>query len=67
MEDLQRLQSALKIPNNIDPQYLENLSHDFVVHPEMIEPVVEFCIKCIEQRISNANEPIDVAKLISKL
>lgn len=67
MEDLQRLQSSLTIPRNIETQYLDGLSHDFVVHPEMLQPVVQFCIRCIEQRVSNGNGLRDASKIISKL
>jgi hypothetical protein len=67
MQDLQRLQASSVIPANINTKYLDDLRHDFVVHPEMIEPVVQFCIqelKTREQNIKGQNENI---MLISKL
>ena len=44
MKDLKKLQSRSEIPNNIHTEFIEELRHDFVVHPEMIEPVVQFCV-----------------------
>mmetsp|Transcript_20439 Transcript_20439/g.41935 ORF Transcript_20439/g.41935 Transcript_20439/m.41935 type:complete len:414 (-) Transcript_20439:369-1610(-) len=47
MEDLKLLQRNSKVPHNINMLYIEELRHDFVVHPEMIEPVVRFCLNSI--------------------
>lgn len=43
MEDLQRMQSRSVIPNNIYTEYVDSVRHDFVVHPDQIDPVVHFC------------------------
>ena len=41
LEELEALRKEGKLPNNIYTEYKENLVHDFVVHVEMVEPVVE--------------------------
>ena len=43
-KDLKRLQSRSEIPNNIHLDYIAFLRHDYIVHPEMIESVVRFCV-----------------------
>ena len=67
MEDLQRLQAHSKIPSNISIHYLTDLSHDFVVHPEMIDTVVQFCVQSIEQKLPNTGKAIGATELTSKL
>lgn len=47
MEKLKELQSKSLI-NNIHCTYMEELTHDFIVHPKMIEPVVNFCLDRIK-------------------
>lgn len=44
MEDLRRMQRHSMIPSNIHTEYVEEVRHDFVVHPDQIEPVVDFCV-----------------------
>mmetsp|Transcript_10060 Transcript_10060/g.14943 ORF Transcript_10060/g.14943 Transcript_10060/m.14943 type:complete len:372 (-) Transcript_10060:1232-2347(-) len=48
MKELKELKSKSQI-SNIDCVYMESLTHDFVVHPEMIEPVVGFCLDQIKR------------------
>ena len=67
MIDLQKIKRSSQVPQNMQFDYIENLRHDFVVHPEMLQPVVQFCIRCIEQRVSNGNGLRDASKIISKL
>jgi len=55
LEDLNALRCQGKIPSNIYTAYFDNLIHDFIVHPEMVLPVVDFCIKSIRAR--SAKEP----------
>jgi hypothetical protein len=43
MEALIEMQRKSLI-NNINSTYIKELRHDFIVHPAMIEPVVEFCL-----------------------
>ena len=50
MDELKRLQNRSDIPNNIHTEYIEELRHDFVVHPDMIGPVVNFCVDSIKHR-----------------
>jgi hypothetical protein len=49
MHDLQRMKSSSEIPNNIHIEYIKEIRHDFVVHPEQIDPVVKFCVERIQK------------------
>ena len=66
MKDLRRMQLSSEIPNNINTQYLDDLSHDFVVHPEMIDPVTNFCVQSIT-RMKKCAETNEGTSLMSKL
>jgi len=44
LRDLQYMQSQSQIPNNIYMEYMRQIQHDFIVHPEQIDPVVEYCV-----------------------
>ena len=72
MKDLKRLQSCSKLPNNIHCVYLEKLRHDYVVHPEMIESVVQFCVDCINRNMKSSEGSVitdlpNISGMISKL
>ena len=43
LRDLQYMQSQSQIPN-IQMDYTTKIQHDFIVHPEQIDPVVEYCV-----------------------
>lgn len=47
IEDLDSLRRQGNIPSNIYTEYCEDLVHDFVVRPTMIQPVIDFCIRSI--------------------
>ena len=47
--DLSDLQKSGLIPKSIEWTYLEGLKHDFVVHPSMVPPVIEFCFNAIRK------------------
>ena len=47
IKDLKKLQNQGKIPPNIYTEYIDELVHDFVVHPDMISPVISFCVNSI--------------------
>jgi len=47
MEDLQKMQQSAVIPHNVYTEYIDLLRHDFVVHPEQIEPVINFVVSRI--------------------
>jgi pimeloyl-ACP methyl ester carboxylesterase len=47
--DLRDLQQRGSIPRSIEWTYLEGLNHDFVVHPAMVPPVIEFCLNAIRK------------------
>ncbi|KAL7498102.1 hypothetical protein ACHAWT_009864 [Skeletonema menzelii] len=47
MEKINELKSKAII-SNVQCVYMEELTHDFVVHPEMIEPVIGFCLDQIK-------------------
>lgn len=49
MNDLQRMKSRSEIPNNIHIEYIKEIRHDFVVRPEEIDPVVQFCVERIQK------------------
>ena len=53
LHDLQYMQSQSQIPNNIHMDYTTNIQHDFIVHPEQIDPVVEYCVGKIKTNPSN--------------
>lgn len=40
---------SMIVKNNISYQHLETLQHDFVVHPEMVPPVINFCTENIQK------------------
>lgn len=69
MKDLKQLQQNSKVPHNINMLYLEELRHDFVVHPEMIEPVVMFCLNSIRVigKGLNAGDTFRLPDMKSKL
>ena len=48
LDDIRRMQHQSLLPDNIYTEYIDSLRHDFVVHPEQIEPVVGFCIDRIK-------------------
>lgn len=47
MQNLEQMKSK-DIIHNIECVYIEELTHDFVVHPKMIVPVIEFCLDQIK-------------------
>jgi len=47
-EDLQRMKSRSEIPNNIHTENIDELRHDYVVHPDQIDPVVRYCVERIK-------------------
>lgn len=47
MKKIEELKSKAVI-SNVECVYIEELRHDFVVHPQMIEPVIEFCLDQIK-------------------
>jgi len=53
LHDLQFMQSKSQIPNNIHMKYKNQVQHDFIVHPEQIDPVVEYCVERIKANPSN--------------
>jgi len=53
LNDLQYMQSQSQIPNNIHMDYMLKIQHDFVVHTEQIDPVVEYCVGRIKTNPSN--------------
>lgn len=48
-DNLQVLQKQGLIPESIGWTHLEKLKHDFVVHPLMLPPVIEFCMTSIRK------------------
>jgi hypothetical protein len=67
LKDLECLQGRSDVPKNIHSEYLDELRHDFVVHPEMIEPVAQFCIQSINRISLNSLEENDIILSTSKL
>ena len=63
MNDLQRMKSSSEIPNNIHFEYIKEIRHDFVVHPEQIDPVVKFSV----ERIRNCGEGISRTQSVINL
>ena len=53
LNDLQYMQSQSQIPNNLHMDYKKHIQHDFVVHSEQIDPVVEYCVTRIKANPSN--------------
>ena len=53
LRDLQYMQSQSQIPNNVHMDYMKEIQHDFVVHIEQIDPVVEYCVGRINANPSN--------------
>ena len=56
MKDLERMQLQSEIPSNITALHIDELRHDFVVHPKMIDPVVQFCIQSMKQSTVVTNQ-----------
>lgn len=54
----QEMQQNGKIPKTISFQLIELLLHDFVVHPEMLPPVIDYCLSCISISSIHKNEPV---------
>lgn len=50
LEELEALRKEGKLPNNICTEYMGDLVHDFVVHVEMVEPVVDFIFRQIKSK-----------------
>lgn len=69
MIDLQRMQAQSVLPMNISTHFLSDLSHDFVVKPKMIDPVVRFCTESIRKQGIQSNKKLfkQDTSLISKL
>ena len=62
-------QKSGRIPKSISFTILENLQHDFVVHPEMISPVVNFCVSSILNALSTnlkAKKPSSMKSGVSR-
>jgi len=64
LEELLEYQRRGVIPSNIDMEYNEKLLHDFVVHQEMIPPVIEFVLDTVLKEPSRRR---DGSGLISRL
>lgn len=47
MKKIEELKSKAVI-SNVECVYMEELTHDFIVHPHMIEPVIQFCLDQIK-------------------
>ena len=45
--DLHQMQRNLTIPDNIHTEYIQELSHDFIVHLGQVDKVVSFCVNRI--------------------
>ena len=67
MKDLHQMQCRLEVPMNIHAIYMEELRHAYVVHPEMIEPVIQFCVQCIRHGGDAASDKIVYTPLKSRL
>jgi pimeloyl-ACP methyl ester carboxylesterase len=52
--DLHDLQQRNLIPKSIEWLFIPELKHDYVVHPQMVPPVLEFCIKAIRKVVPKA-------------
>ena len=48
-----------KLPKNIYTEYMDDLVHDFVVHVEMVKPVVDFICRCIGQGVIGTSSLAD--------
>jgi hypothetical protein len=42
--DLNQMQRNLTIPDNIHTEYMQELSHDFIVHLGQVDKVISFCV-----------------------
>lgn len=51
--DLQYMQGKSQISSNVNMDYMKHIQHDFVVHSEQIDPVVEYCVGRINANLSN--------------
>ena len=72
LEELEALRKEGKLPNNICTEYRGDLVHDFVVHVEMVEPVVDFICRQIKSKPPSPSQqvgtsPSDNQKIRSKL
>ena len=67
MNDLQRMKSSSEIPNNIHFEYIKEIRHDFVIHPEQIDPVVKFCVERIQKGGEEISRTQSVINLRSRL
>lgn len=57
IRDIQGMQSRGVIPKNIHTTYLPHLVHDYVVRPEMVVDVDDFCFQSIQTHLLNARKP----------
>jgi hypothetical protein len=48
MQDMKNDIFSGDLPSNISFEYNDDLLHDFIVHPEMIEPATDFILKSIK-------------------
>lgn len=59
-EDLERLKQHSEIPNNIQIEYMEELRHDFVVRPEQIDPIAQFCVNTLQRNVAEGFTAINL-------
>ena len=59
LEELEALRKEGKLPKNIYTEYMDDLVHDFVVHVEMVKPVVDFICRCIGQGVTGTSSLAD--------
>lgn len=57
IEDIADLKARGEIPNNIHTTYLKQLVHDYVVRPEMVVPVDDWCFDAIQTHVLDAKKP----------
>ena len=48
MDDLRCMKSNSKIPCNVHTEYIEELTHDFIVHLDQVDQAVSFCVERIK-------------------
>lgn len=65
MKDLLKLQTQGLVPSNMHCTFGKGLRHDFVVVPEMVAEVKEYCLDCI--RKTTRNEVILTKSHVSRL
>lgn len=63
MRDLEKLQRNGDIPSNVQCSYNDKLRHDFVVVPEMVALVREYCIESIHEAIQRDSMVVPRARL----